>query len=111
MPEIAIALRGLQSSNLDNVRLAMQWLGGVADVNTTNIANGLPDRLTLSREFADVMAALVRMFKTVEGKVLMFFIDEESKRALVRSYAKRFLLEPAAHLQVMRNAWAAQPGQ
>lgn len=82
-PEIAIGLKALANANIDTVRVALQWLGGIEGVDTKHLGTGLPDRLTVSREFAEVMGAMARMFKVVDNRVLVFFVDEAERFSLV----------------------------
>jgi aminoglycoside phosphotransferase (APT) family kinase protein len=44
----------------------------------------------------------------IDGKSPVEYLVAEAERALVRRFAKRFLLAPAQHLDDMRSAWAQE---
>ena len=81
--ELAQAFRGLSLPNLETVRLVMRWLGGEEDIDMSGIGPNLRPALTLSRDFAAVMKGLSHVFRAVEKKVLVFFIDEAERLALI----------------------------
>lgn len=77
--DVAVAIeKGLQAPNDDIVRETLRWLGG-DKVDMKFVASQLKDRLTDSREFGGVMRGLVHMFREVEGKVLLYFLDEAER--------------------------------
>ena len=60
----------------------------------------------LERRACHLLAGM--LLARIDGKSPVEYLVEERERAFVRRYAKRFLLEPAEQLQVMRNAWAVE---
>lgn len=79
LEEIALAIEaGLQLPNDNVVRDTMRWLGG-EKVNMTLVASQLKERLNDSREFGAVMRGLTHMYREVDGKVLLYFLDEAER--------------------------------
>ncbi|MES0171911.1 hypothetical protein [Mesorhizobium sp. M0006] len=79
LEDVAVAIEaGLQLPNDNVVRDTMRWLGGDR-VPMTLIAAQLKDRLTDSREFGAVMRGLTHMYREVDGKVLLYFLDEAER--------------------------------
>lgn len=79
LEDVAVAIEnGLQLPNDNVVRDTMRWLGGER-VNMTLVAAQLKDRLTDSREFGAVMRGLTHMYREVDGKVLLYFLDEAER--------------------------------
>lgn len=62
----------------DVVVTAWNYLRGV-DVGRTGAALGLGDRITDSKEFYSVLAALGHLVKTVEDRQLVFLVDEAAR--------------------------------
>ncbi|MCL4688941.1 MAG: hypothetical protein KJ007_10240 [Burkholderiales bacterium] len=78
--EIAFVMEeGLTAVNLNTVRTCMKWLGGEDKVPMANIRESLKARLTDSREFGAVLRGLSHMFSTVDGKVLLYLVDEAER--------------------------------
>ncbi|HEX8441422.1 hypothetical protein [Archangium sp.] len=71
--------RGLTAVELDEVRNSMRWLGGEAKVEMGLISRSLPPQLKESQEFGAVMRGLAHMYQAVEGKVLLYLIDEAER--------------------------------
>ncbi|WP_432769016.1 MAG: hypothetical protein HEQ22_16955 [Sphingopyxis sp.] len=79
LEDVAVAIEdGLQLPNDNVVRDTMRWLGG-EKVTMTLVAAQLKDRLTDSREFGAVMRGLTHMYREVDGKVLLYFLDEAER--------------------------------
>ena len=79
LEDVAVAIEnGLQLPNDNVVRDTMRWLGGER-VTMTLVAAQLKDRLTDSREFGAVMRGLTHMYREVDGKVLLYFLDEAER--------------------------------
>lgn len=81
--DIGLAFAALSNPNPEYVRGALSWLGGDSGVKTNSIAPGLPKSLSLSRDFASVMKGLSHLFRKVDEKILVFFIDEAERIALI----------------------------
>jgi hypothetical protein len=79
--EIARAFDALARPNEATVRTALRWLGGEKlDRNDRNrIDESIVSTLTFSRDFAAVIRGLAHMYRQVEGKILIFFIDEAER--------------------------------
>jgi hypothetical protein len=71
--------RGLTAPEPDEVRNSMRWLGGEAKVEMGLISRSLPPQLKESQEFGAVMRGLAHMYQVVEGKVLLYLIDEAER--------------------------------
>lgn len=94
LEDVAVAIEaGLQLPNDNVVRDTMRWLGGER-VNMTLVASQLKERLSDSREFGAVMRGLTHMYREVDGKVLLYFLDEAER------------LENITHIDTFA-AWAA----
>jgi hypothetical protein len=77
--DIAVVIEnGLTLPNDDVVRDAMKWLGGDR-VNMKLVSGQLKERLTDSSEFGAVMRGLTHMYREVDGKVLLYFLDEAER--------------------------------
>jgi len=77
--QVAIAIeKGLQLPNDQIVRDTLRWLGG-QKVDMTLISNELKERISDSRDFGAVMRGLVHIFREVDGKVPLYFLDEAER--------------------------------
>lgn len=77
--DIDRAFGALAHPNPDIVGLALRWLGGERKLPTNQIAPGLRPHLAVSTDYASVMKGLAQLFKIVESKILVFFIDEAER--------------------------------
>jgi Cdc6-like AAA superfamily ATPase len=74
-----IMTNGLTAINLEQVKNSMRWLGGEAKVEMRLIREGLQSQLTDSLEFGAVLRGLAHMFKTIDGKVPLYLVDEAER--------------------------------
>ncbi len=80
LEDIALVMsKGLSAVDNDSVRNSMRWLGGEAKVPMGLVSQALKPQLDDSQEFGAVMRGLVHMFKTIDGKVLLYLIDEAER--------------------------------
>ena len=63
-------------------------------------------RAALEERTGHLLAGM--LLARIDGKSPVEYLVAEAERALVRRFAKRFLLAPARHLDVMRSAWAKE---
>lgn len=71
--------KGLTVVNLEEVKKSMRWLGGEAKMEMVTVKPTLQPQLTDSREFGAVLRGLAHMYATVDGKVLIYFVDEAER--------------------------------
>jgi hypothetical protein len=71
--------QGLAVINEDVVRTSMRWLSGEPKVSMQAIRSTLKPQLADSSEFGAVMRGLVHMIAAVDGRVLLYFIDEAER--------------------------------
>lgn len=74
-----VITHGLTAVNDDAVRNCMRWLGGEPKVPMQLISTSLKPQLTDSRDFGAVMRGIAHMFSVVDGKVILYFIDEAER--------------------------------
>jgi len=60
------------------VKRCMKWLSGEAKVDMTSVAQ-VSDQLTAGRDFAAVLRGLAHMYRVVDGRVLLYVIDEAER--------------------------------
>lgn len=78
--EIAFVFEeGLTAVSEDAVRNCMRWLGGEAKVPMQLISTSLKPQLTDSRDFGAVMRGLAHLYATVDGKILLYLVDEAER--------------------------------
>jgi hypothetical protein len=78
--EIAFVIRqGLTAVSDEAVRNCMRWLGGESKVPMQLINTSLKPQLTDSREFGAVLRGLAHLYATVDGKVLLYLVDEAER--------------------------------
>jgi hypothetical protein len=77
---------GLTTPGLSSVRNSVRWLGGEAKVSMANIDDPdsrrrghLKAQLDDSLEYGAVMRGFAHMFREVDGKVLLYLIDEAER--------------------------------
>lgn len=85
---IARAFATLSHPHPDNVRLALKYLSGekLSVALLRNVGEGLTGALGSSRDFSAVMRGLAQMYREVDGKILIFFIDEAERLARVSQF-------------------------
>lgn len=71
--------QGLAMLNEEIVRTSMRWLSGEPKISMQVIRSALKPQLTDSMEFGAVMRGLAHMIAKVDGKVLLYFIDEAER--------------------------------
>jgi P-loop Domain of unknown function (DUF2791) len=71
--------KGLTVPNLEEVKKAMRWLGGEPKIQMVTVKTALQPELNDSREFGAVLRAMAHMFATVDGKILLYLVDEAER--------------------------------
>lgn len=82
-----VMTEGLTAVSMSTVRSSMRWLGGEAKVSMVNIEDAdsrrgrgtLKPQLVESIEYGAVMRGLAHIFREVDGKVLLYLIDEAER--------------------------------
>ncbi len=74
-----VLFRGLSAPEPEEVRNSMRWLGGEAKVEMGLVSRAIQPQLKESQEFGAVMRGLAHMYQVVEGKVLLYLIDEAER--------------------------------
>ncbi len=76
--DVAHVFKSLSLQNELMVMLALKWLGGekLDKANIEKLGAALTPQLTVSRDFAAVMKGLAHMFREVDRRVILFFVDE-----------------------------------
>jgi hypothetical protein len=78
--DIALVMsKGLSAVDHDSVRNCMRWLGGEPKVPMGLISQSLKPQLDDGQEFGSVLRGLVHMFRTVDGKVILYLVDEAER--------------------------------
>jgi hypothetical protein len=78
--DIALVIdQGLTAVADAAVRNCMRWLGGEAKIPMQLISTSLKPQLSDSREFGAVMRGLAHIYATVDGRVLLYLVDEAER--------------------------------
>lgn len=79
--EIAKALSTLSKPNPEIVKIALKWLGGAKldKAVLREIGPGITSAISVGKDFASVTRAIAHMYRTVDQKILVFFIDEAER--------------------------------
>jgi hypothetical protein len=78
--DIALVMsKGLSAVDPDSVRNCMRWLGGEAKVPMGLISQSLKPQLEDGQEFGGVLRGLSHMFRAIEGRVLLYLVDEAER--------------------------------
>jgi hypothetical protein len=82
-----VMTEGLAAVSMSSVRSSMRWLGGETKVSMANIEDAdsrrghgmLKSHLDDGLEFGTVLRGLAHMFREVDGKVLLYLVDEAER--------------------------------
>jgi hypothetical protein len=80
--EILEVFKRLGNPTLEYVRYALKWLGGDTSITKqerNQLLTGLGNPVSVSRGFGEVMRGFAHMYEAVEGRILLFFIDEAER--------------------------------
>ncbi len=86
--DIAFVMReGITAVSASSVRNSIRWLGGevkvpmqsIADADSRQGHGALKSHLEDSLEFGEVMRGLAHMFREIDGKVLLYLVDEAER--------------------------------
>lgn len=67
------------------VRTALRWLGGekLTRSEVEQVGAGLPMQVSLSRDFSSVMRVFSHVFRAIDDKSIVFFVDEAERLSYI----------------------------